>query len=246
RGSARPAPRTSAGPARGGSDPGLTPRNGVVTLSRGRRHTFVTGTSEATATPRSRDTASSAATTGAAPPASGCEAALALAVDDPAAAEVVRGELDAHPVAGVDPDPVAPHLAGRVAERLVAVVEPDAVHPGAERLEHLSLDLDLRLLAGHVASLGVDEGEAGARGGRALRLRDELDVLGLGALAPLGLVELDLRALGERLEAVARDRAEVDEHVLAAGVRGDEAVPLRIVEPLDGSGCHGNTSLHGA
>src|SRR5581483_11936311 len=81
---------------------------------------------------------------------------------------------------------------------------------------------------------------------RAPRLRDELDVPSLGALVPLGLVELDLRALGERLEAVSRDRAEVDEHVLAAGVRGNEAVALRVVEPLDGSGCHGNTSLHGA
>jgi hypothetical protein len=30
----------------------------------------------------------------------------------------------------------------------------------------------------------------------------------------------------------------MDEHVLAALVRGDESVPLRVVEPLHGSCCH--------
>src|SRR5215212_1785487 len=64
------------------------------------------------------------------------------------------------------------------------------------------------------------------------------DVLRLGALLPLGGLELDLRALGERLEAVACDRAVVDEQVLAALVGGDEPIALRVVEPLDGSGCH--------
>ena len=46
------------------------------------------------------------------------------------------------------------------------------------------------------------------------------------------------RALGERLVAVADDRAVVDEHVLAAVVRGDEPVTLGVVEPLHGSCCH--------
>src|SRR5215203_4699756 len=64
------------------------------------------------------------------------------------------------------------------------------------------------------------------------------DVLRLGALLPLGGLELDLRALGERLEAVARDRAVVDEQVLATLIGGDEPIALRVVEPLDGSGCH--------
>jgi hypothetical protein len=30
----------------------------------------------------------------------------------------------------------------------------------------------------------------------------------------------------------------MNEDVLAALIRGDEAIPLRIVEPLNGSGCH--------
>src|SRR5207245_7842074 len=63
-------------------------------------------------------------------------------------------------------------------------------------------------------------------------LSDGYDVPSLGALLALARLELDARALGERLEALGLDRAEVDEHVLAALVRGDEAVPLRAVEPF--------------
>ena len=44
--------------------------------------------------------------------------------------------------------------------------------------------------------------------------------------------------LGERAVAAALDGAEMDEEVLAAFIRGDEAVTLVRVEPLDGSGCH--------
>src|SRR3954449_1301031 len=64
------------------------------------------------------------------------------------------------------------------------------------------------------------------------------DVDGLRPLVTgLGVVG-DLRALGERLEAVRVDPRVVDEEVLAALVRGDEAEALVVVEPLDGSGCH--------
>src|SRR5204862_1846890 len=63
-----------------------------------------------------------------------------------------------------------------------------------------------------------------------------------GTLRPVDRVELHLRTLGERLEALADDRRVVNEHVLATVSRGDEPVPLRIVEPLHGSGCHTNTS----
>src|SRR5262249_2997967 len=76
----------------------------------------------------------------------------AVAVDDATAVEVVRGELDADAVAREDPDPVAAHLAGGVAERLVAVVECDPEHPVPQRLDDLALQLDLLLLAGQWAS----------------------------------------------------------------------------------------------
>src|SRR3954469_13985705 len=69
------------------------------------------------------------------------------------------------------------------------------------------------------------------------------DVDGLGALvAGLG-VEGHLRALSHRLEAVGVDAGVVDEEVLAALVRGDEAEALVVVEPLHGSGSH--DFLHG-
>src|SRR3954470_8097584 len=64
------------------------------------------------------------------------------------------------------------------------------------------------------------------------------DVDGLGALvADLGVVG-HLRALSQRLEAVGVDAGVVDEEVLAALVRGDEAEALVVVEPLHGSGSH--------
>src|SRR4051794_7601570 len=85
-----------------------------------------------------------------------------------------------------------------------------------------------------------------ACGGReapaALAELDRDDALCLGTLRPFDRVELHLRALRERLEAFAGDRRVVDENVLATVSRGDEAVPLRVVEPLDGSSCHENTS----
>src|SRR4051794_26854224 len=64
------------------------------------------------------------------------------------------------------------------------------------------------------------------------------DVDGLGALvAGLGVVR-HLRALGQRFEAVGVDAGVVDEEVLTALVRGNEAEALVVVEPLHGSGSH--------
>src|SRR5256885_1697188 len=74
---------------------------------------------------------------------------LPMPVDDPTPVQVVRRKLDLHPVSRQDPDAVAPHLARRVTERLVAVVESDAVLAVAERFGDLALELDLLLLAGH-------------------------------------------------------------------------------------------------
>src|SRR5262245_50789445 len=70
----------------------------------------------------------------------------AQAVHDPAAAEVVCRQLDANAVARVHPDPVAPHLPRRVTERLVAVVERDAEHAVAQRLDDLAGELYLLFL----------------------------------------------------------------------------------------------------
>src|SRR5205814_3910245 len=48
----------------------------------------------------------------------------------------------------------------------------------------------------------------------------------------------NLGTLRQGLEAIASDRAVMDEQILATVVRGDESVPLRVVEPLNGSSCH--------
>src|SRR5204862_310253 len=83
------------------------------------------------------------------------------------------------------------------------------------------------------------DGPARERAGPGAALRDRDDVRRLGALLPLAGLELDLRALGERLEARAADLREVDEQVLPAVLGLDEPEALRVVEPLHGSGCHG-------
>src|SRR5213078_4702296 len=67
---------------------------------------------------------------------------------------------------------------------------------------------------------------------------DDADVPGLRALRALLDLVLDLRTLGQALEALAADRAEVNEDVVAAVCLRDEAVALRVVEPLHGSACH--------
>src|SRR6266545_8016512 len=76
-----------------------------------------------------------------------------IAVHDPAPVEVVGGELVSNSIARRDPDPVAAHPARRVAESLVTVVEQEPVHPVAEGLEDLALQIDLLFLAGDRAPL---------------------------------------------------------------------------------------------
>src|SRR6188472_11159 len=74
-----------------------------------------------------------------------------------------------------------------------------------------------------------------------VQLRNDGDVDRLRALLTLTGLVRDLRPIGERLEAVTGDAAVMHEEVLRPLGRGDEPVTLRIVEPLNGSFCHGNT-----
>src|SRR6266496_2040929 len=81
---------------------------------------------------------------------------------------------------------------------------------------------------------------AGESGGPSSVPRGRLgfaDVRRLQPLRAFGDFELDLVALGQALEALCLNGAVVDEDILAA-LDLDEAVPLRIVEPLDGTLCH--------
>src|SRR3954452_9998095 len=68
------------------------------------------------------------------------------------------------------------------------------------------------------------------------------DVLRLRALLALLGVVGDLRALAERAVPVSLDRAVMDEEILAAVVRRDEAETLLVGEPLHCSCCHVFTS----
>src|SRR5438128_1300006 len=103
-------------------------------------------------------------------------AGSALAVDDPAASEVVRRDLDLYAISRIDADPVAARLAGGVAEGLVAVVERDLVHAVAEGLDDLALELDLLLFPCHVHLLPNSRpprprGRGGRRSGTTSRSR---------------------------------------------------------------------------
>src|SRR5579862_671285 len=99
---------------------------------------------------------------------------------------------------------------------------------------HLNLPFSTRMATGRDASRRRLPGSL-ADHGYVRRLR--------AFLALLRLV-LDARTLGEGPVALALDRREVDEQVLAAVGRRDEPVALVAVEPLHGSGCHlENTSF---
>src|SRR5438105_4354131 len=59
------------------------------------------------------------------------------AVYDASTRQVVRRELELDPVAKQDANAMATHLPGGVSERLVTVLESDAIHAAAERLDDL-------------------------------------------------------------------------------------------------------------
>src|SRR4026209_1758541 len=121
---------------------------------------------------------------------------LLVAVDDPAAVEVVRRELDLHPVAGEDTDSIAPHLPGGVSERRVPAVECDPEITVPQSLDDLAVELNLLFLLGdYVSSL----------------LRSDVDRL--GALLTLARLVLDLGSFGQRLEAVAGDVRVMHEEI---------------------------------
>src|SRR5207247_4696467 len=80
---------------------------------------------------------------------------LAVAVNDAAARQVVRRELDADAVAGRDADEVAPHAAGRVRDELVAVLELHLEHRVRVSLREGGVNYDSLLFLVAVVSLLV-------------------------------------------------------------------------------------------
>ncbi len=73
-------------------------------------------------------------------------ALLLVAVGDPTALQVVRGDLHLHPIAGEDPDAVHPHLAGAVGQDLMAVFQLHFDHGVGQRFDDRTLQYDRVLL----------------------------------------------------------------------------------------------------
>ena len=71
-----------------------------------------------------------------------------MSVRNPPAIEVVRRQLDLHAVAGEDADAIAPHLPGRISERLVAAVEGNPEITVPQSLDDLAVELNLLFLLG--------------------------------------------------------------------------------------------------
>ena len=101
------------------------------------------------------------------------------------------------------------------------VGDPTKKPPAARRLDQSSRTADCSAVSPRPAR----------RSGRRLKL-DRLR--SLAALVRLGL-EGDPLAVGQGAEAGALDRGDMDEHVLAAVVRRDEAVALRRIEEFHGA-----------
>src|SRR5262249_13329900 len=80
-------------------------------------------------------------------------------VDDPPSLQIVRGQLDSNAVAEQHPDPEPLHPAGRVPDHLVPVVQPDAEHAVAKRLDDLALELDLLLFLSHTGTRAPKSGK---------------------------------------------------------------------------------------
>src|ERR671935_3114760 len=69
------------------------------------------------------------------------------------------------------------------------------------------------------------------------------DVLGLQPLRTLHHFEFHLLAFRQRTEPLRLDGRVVAEDVLASAILGDEAIALRVVEPLHGTSRHSKQSF---
>ena len=74
----------------------------------------------------------------------------AIPVRNPAAREVVRGELHLHLVSREDPDVVLPHLPRDRRENVVPAFHLDSEHRARQGFRDLAFDLDLVLLLGQI------------------------------------------------------------------------------------------------
>src|ERR1700748_977817 len=105
---------------------------------------------------------------------------LLVPVNDATAAQVIRTELNDHPVIRQDADIVHPHLPADVGEYLVPVVQLHSEEGIRQRLDHRALDLDGAVFLGHIlraSSCVVMVGIAAVRGSPDEKRRAERDIL---------------------------------------------------------------------
>ena len=137
--------------------------------------------------------------------------------DDAAAVEIVGRQLHLHAIARIDADPVPAHPSRGVGERLVTVVEPHAVHAGAERLEHLALELDLLFFSAIEPPWGRESGGRDGPRSASRRFTRRRDVSASGPLAPSAPSDSTSRPQGATCTRHLRSRCG-RRHVLATGV----------------------------
>src|SRR5215831_4163247 len=159
---------------------------------------------------------------------------------DASLAKIVRGELDAHLVAGQDPDAMLAHLAGHISDDAVTVLESDAKacvgHDFADHPFHFD-----RVFFRHPYPLVDRYAERGEpkRSRLAARRSERLQVRGrVLAIGAALQFEGHLLVLAQRGETSALYGGNVDENVLRAVVGLNEAEALCVVEELDGSVGH--------
>ena len=80
---------------------------------------------------------------------------LLVPVNDATAAQVVRTELNDHPVIRQDTDIVHPHFPADVGEYLVPVVQLHSEEGVRQRLDHRALDFDGAVFFGHILRTSV-------------------------------------------------------------------------------------------
>src|SRR5205085_4168596 len=95
------------------------------------------------------------------------EEALLMAVSTPPARQIVRRQLELHPVAGKDADAELAHLAARIRQHGVLVVELDAVIAAGELLAHRPFDFDAGFFFRHSAAFYPALGAAARTSGAA-------------------------------------------------------------------------------
>src|SRR5450759_1717569 len=110
---------------------------------------------------------------------------------------------------------------------------------GVSRRGSVDASLDMAAASATISAGNTEGSPKRALAGRPMSRRsDRLDVYGLGSLVALLGVVGDLRTLLQRAITLAVDSGVMDEQVLVAIIRCDEAETLVVAEPLYGASWH--------